>query len=156
MEEEIPYNYFLKNPIEQYAEVRKSDIHGLGLFARKLIPKGTVWWHAREQDAFIISKTQFLMLDKPPKTPLITNFIEILLTYAYYDEILDALIFCLDDSKYVNHSFNPNTGTIEEHALNAITRRDIQPGEEITEDYSAYASCEWLQQYKEYFDPSCW
>lgn len=83
---------------------------------------------------------------------MITNFIETLLTYAYYDEILEVLIIFLDDSKYVNHSFNPNTCTIEEHTLNAITRRDIQPGEEITEDYSAYISCEWLQQYKEYFD----
>jgi SET domain-containing protein len=153
---DIPYNFSLNNPIEHYAEVRKSHIHGLGLFAKKLIPKGTVWWHARKQDALIISKTQFSMLDNPPKTPMITNFIESLLTYAYYDEILDALIFCLDDSKYVNHSFNPNTGTIEEHALNAISRKDIHPGEEITEDYSAYASCEWLQKYKEFFDPTCW
>jgi SET domain-containing protein len=153
---DIPYNLSLKNPIEEYAEVRSSAIHGLGLFAKKLIPKGTVWWHAREKDALVITKDQFLILDDPPKTPLITNFIESLLTYAYYDEILDALIFCLDDSKYVNHSFDPNTGTIEEHALNAIARRDIQPGEEIVEDYTAYASCEWLQKYKEFFDPTCW
>ena len=83
-------------------------------------------------------------------------FIESFLTYAYYDEILDSLIFCLDDSKYVNHSFNPNTGTIEEHALNAISRKDIQPGEEITEDYSAYSTCEWLQKYNIFFNPSCW
>ena len=145
---DIPYNLSLKNPIEEYAEVKKSKIHGLGLYAKKLIPKGTVWWHARKQDVLIISKAQFLLLDGPPKTPLITKFIESFLTYAYYDEILDSLIFCLDDSKYVNHSFNPNTGTIEEHALNAISRKDIQPGEEITEDYSAYSTCEWLQKKK--------
>ncbi len=156
MENNIPYNLTLKNPIEQYAEVRESSIHGLGLFAKRLIPKGTVWWHARQQDVLIITKNQFLMLDTPPKTPLIKNYIEILLTYAYYDEILDALIFCLDDSKYVNHSDKPNTGTIEEHALNAISRRDIKPGEEITEDYSAYSLCNWLKKYKEFFDPSCW
>lgn len=156
VENNIPYNLTLKNPIEQYAEVRESSIHGLGLFAKRLIPKGTVWWHARQQDVLIITKSQFLMLDKVPKTPLIKNYIEILLTYAYYDEILDALIFCLDDSKYVNHSDKPNTGTIEEHALNAISRRDIQPGEEITEDYSAYSLCNWLKKYKVFFDPSCW
>lgn len=153
---DIPYNFSSNNPIEHYAEVRKSHIHGLGLFAKKLIPKGTAWWHARPQDVQIITKAQFLKLDNSPKTLLITNFIDSLLTYAYYDEIFDILIFCLDDSKYVNHSYDPNTGTIEEHALNAIAKRDILPGEEITEDYSAYTMCEWLQKYKIYFDPSCW
>lgn len=152
----IPYNLASKNPIQEYAEVRKSKVHGLGLFAKKLIPKGTVWWHGRQQDVLIITKDQFLILDSPPKTPLINNYIEILLTYAYYDEILDVLIFCLDDSKYVNHSDNPNSGTIGEHALNAISRRDITPGEEITEDYAAYTLCNWLKKYKEFFDPSCW
>lgn len=152
----IPFNLTSKNPIQEYAEVRKSKIHGLGLFAKKLIPKGTVWWHARRQDVLIITKNQFLTLDSPSKTPLIRNYIEALLTYAYYDEIGEVLIFCLDDSKYVNHSDNPNSGTIEEHALNAISRRDIQPGEEITEDYSYYTLCKWLKKYKEFFDPSCW
>ncbi|MFW9882554.1 MAG: SET domain-containing protein [Candidatus Thorarchaeota archaeon] len=153
---DIPYNFTSKNPIEEYVEVRKSKIHGLGLFAKKLIPKGTVWWHARPQDVLIITKSQFLTLDKPPKTPLITSYIEILLTYAYYDEIFDILVFCLDYSKYVNHSDNPNSGTIEEHTLNAISRKNIHPGEEITEDYSTYTFCNWLEKYKEFFDPSCW
>ncbi|MBY8992526.1 MAG: SET domain-containing protein-lysine N-methyltransferase [Candidatus Lokiarchaeota archaeon] len=96
------------------------------------------------------------MLEGSPKTPLINNFIDTLLTYAYYDEILDALVFCLDDSKYVNHSLNPNSGTIEENSLSAIARRDIRPGEEITEDYSTYVLCDWLKKYKRFFDPSCW
>lgn len=142
----IPYNLSSKNPLQEYAEVRKSKIHGLGLFAKKFISKGTVWWHSRKQDVLIITKDQFLILDSTSKTPLIRNYIEVLLTYAYYDEILDVLIFCLDDSKYVNHSDNPNSGTIEGHALNAISRRDIQPGEEITENYSAYTLCNWLKK----------
>ena len=95
---DIPYNLSLKNPIEDYAELRMSKIHGLGLFAKKLIPKSTVWWHSRVQDVIIITEAQFLQPDKLPKSSLITNFIESLLTYSYYDEILDLLIFCLDDS----------------------------------------------------------
>lgn len=42
-QDDIPYNLSLKNPIEEYAEVRKSNIHELGLVAKKLIPKGTIW-----------------------------------------------------------------------------------------------------------------
>ena len=152
----MKYNQSSTNPISEYAEVRKSKIHGLGLFAKKLIPKGTVWWHARPRDVILITKDQFLILDNSEKTPLINNYLDCLLTYSYYDEILDVLIFCLDDSKFVNHSINPNSGTIDEHELNAIAKRDIQPGEEITEDYSYYALCDWLTNYKKYFDPSCW
>ena len=152
----IPYNASPVNPIEQYTEVRPSKIHGLGLFAKKFIPKGTVWWYARPQDVIIITKEQFLTLDVSVKTILMNNFMECLLTYSYYDEILDALIFCLDDSRFVNHSFNPNSGTEDEHALNAIAKRDIHPGEEITEDFTRYFLGDWLQKYKKYFDPHCW
>ncbi|MFX1476510.1 MAG: SET domain-containing protein [Promethearchaeota archaeon] len=153
---EIKYNLKSNNPIEEYTEVRPSKIHGLGLFAKKLIPKGTVWWHARPQDVIFITKEQFFILDNSEKTPLVKSYLECLLTYSYYDEKLDTLIFCLDDSKFVNHSNDPNSGTVEEHELNAISRRDIHPGEEVTEDYSYYVLCDWLKKYREFFDPTSW
>ena len=153
---DIPYNLTSKNPIEQYAEVRESTIHGLGLFAKILIPKGTVWWHARAQDVLIVTKQQFEVLDSSKKSPLIDDFINALLTYSYYDMELDALVFCLDDAKFVNHSYAPNTGSIEENSVNSIANRDIQAGEEITEDYTTYIKCAWLEKYKKYFDPTCW
>jgi SET domain-containing protein len=152
----IPYNESPVNPIEQYTEVGPSKIHGLGLFAKNFIPKGAVWWYARPQDVIIITKEQFLTLDASNKTLLMKNFMQSLLTYSYYDEILDALIFCLDNSRFVNHSFNPNSGTEDEHALNAITKRDIHPGEEITEDFTRYVLSDWLQKYEKYFDPYNW
>jgi SET domain-containing protein len=153
---EINYNLTSINPIDEYAEVRQSKIHGLGLFAKRFIPKGTVWWHARPQDVLLVSKWQFIILENSEKTYLIEDYIECLLTYSYYDEMLNLLIFCLDNSRYVNHSVDPNSGTNEEHELNAITIRDIPPGEEITEDYTYYAQCDWLKNYREYFDPTCW
>jgi len=117
---QIPYNPNPTNPIDEYAEIKLSDIHGLGLFAKKLIPKG-------------------------------------LLTYSYYERDLDSLIFCLDNSRFVNHSFNANSGASkDENGFCAAALRDIQPGEEITEDYSKYTLCSWLKKYKEYFDPCCW
>jgi len=152
----INYNLTSINPFTEYTEVRPSKIHGFGLFVKKFIPKGTVWWHARPQDVSIITKEQFLILDNSKKTSLTDSYLECLLTYSYYDKVLDVLIFCLDDSKFVNHSIDPNSGTVEEHGLNAIARRDIQIGEEITEDYSYYVQCDWLKKYKEYFDPTCW
>lgn len=156
MNNNIPFNYSPNNPINEYTEVKTSKIHGFGLFAKKLIPKGTIWWHARPKDVLIITKKQFLTLDKSQKTTPVNNFIQVLLTYSYYDEVFDVLVFCLDNSKYVNHSLNPNSGTIDEHSINAIASRDIQPGEEITENYSRYVMCDWLRKYRKFFDPTCW
>lgn len=153
----ISYNQNKSNPIEEYALVKPSEIHGLGLFAKKFIPKGVVWWHARPQDVLIISKHQFLTLDNSFESTNIKDYIKILLTYSYYERDLDALIFCLDDSRYVNHSYNANSGASEdENGFCAVTLRNIHPGEEITEDYSKYTLCSWLQKYKKYFDPCCW
>lgn len=153
----IPYNLTLINPIDEYAEVNPSKIHGLGLFAKKLIQKGTIWWHARPQDVLIITKKQFLTLDNSHKSSLMKEYIQTLLTYSYYERNLDALIFCLDNSRFVNHSKNANSGASEdENGFCAVALRDIQLGEEITEDYSKYTLCSWLKKYKKYFDPSCW
>ena len=153
----IPYNLTAKNPIEDYCEVKKSKVHGLGLFAKKLIPKGTVWWHARPQDILIMSKDQFLILENSIKSQFLEGFLNGLLTYSYYERDLDALIFCLDDSRYVNHSFNDNSGASEdENGFCSVALRDIQPDEEILENYSKYTKCTWLEKYNHYFDPSCW
>ncbi|MHA2393907.1 MAG: SET domain-containing protein [Promethearchaeota archaeon] len=156
MNNNIPYNNSPHNPIKEFTEVKTSKIHGIGLFAKKLIPKGKMWWHARPEDVLILTKKQFLTLDNSQKTSSVDKFMQGLLTYAYYDEVLDALVFCLDNSRFVNHSLNPNSGTVDEHSLNAIASRDIQPGEEITENYLYYVSCDWLQGYREFFDPNCW
>ena len=93
---EIPYNKKAFNPIDEHTKVKISNIHGIGLFAKKFIAKGTIWWHARPQDVLIITKSQFLTLDSSHKTTLINSFMESLLTYSYYERELDALVFCLD------------------------------------------------------------
>ena len=153
----VSYNSTSINPIEEFAVVGQSKIHGLGLFAKKLIPKGTVWWHAREEDVMIITKEQFLMLDSSVKSPLMEDYMTTLLIYSYYERDLDSLVFCLDNSRYVNHSINPNSGPPEdESAFCSVAQRDIQSGEEITEDYSKYTICNWLKKYNNFFDPSCW
>ncbi|TFF87202.1 MAG: SET domain-containing protein-lysine N-methyltransferase [Promethearchaeota archaeon] len=153
----IPYNQKEENPIIIYGEVKPSKIHGLGLFAKKYIPQGTIWWHARPQDVIIVTKDQFLNLDNSIKNEATKAYIEILLTYSYYERELDALIFCVDNSRYVNHSYDANSGASEdENGFIAVAQQDIELGEEITEDYAKYTLCSWLKKYKKYFDPCCW
>ena len=153
----IPYNKSGINPISKFVHVERSPIHGLGLFAKVKIPKGTIWWHARPQDVLIITKTQFQTIESSRKTDNLESYIKVLLTYSYYERNLDALVFCLDDAKFCNHSFNDNSGAIDdENGFCSVSLRDIEPGEEITEDYSKYTLCGWLQAYREFFDPCCW
>ncbi|MFX1569105.1 MAG: SET domain-containing protein [Promethearchaeota archaeon] len=153
----IPFNPTPINPINEYSEVKQSDIHGLGLFAKKKIPKGTKFWYARPQDVLIISRDQFLILDSANTSTSMKDFMHYLLTYSFYERDQDALIFCLDNAKFVNHSFNPNSGASEDgNGFSSVALKDILPGEEITEDYSKYTLCSWLKKYKTYFDPCCW
>lgn len=153
----IPYNPSTINPIEEYAEVGPSSIHGMGLFAKKLIPKNTVFWHARPQDVLIMTKEQFLTLQNSYKSPLTEEYLNCVLTYSYYEKDTDTLVFCLDDSRYINHSPNANSGTSKgEPGFCAIADRDIHPGEEITEDYSTYKFCPWLEKYRKYSILHCW
>ena len=153
----IPYNKTSLNPIEEYTEVKPSKIHGLGLFAKNFIPKGTIWWHARESDVLIITKDQFITLESSIKSLQMESYMKTLLTYSYYERDLDTLLFCLDNSRYVNHSFNANSGASEDgNGFCSVSLRDIHIGEEITEDYSKYTICKWLENYKGFFDPSCW
>lgn len=153
----IVFNSNSTNPIEEYTEVKPSKIHGLGLFAKKLIPKGTVWWHAREKDVLIINKEQFRILDLSFKSAQMDSFMKILLTYSYYERDLGVLVFCLDNSRYVNHSFDDNSGPPEDDSdFCSVAQRDIQIGEEILEDYSKYTHCSWLEKYLGFFNPACW
>ncbi|MHA2401048.1 MAG: SET domain-containing protein [Promethearchaeota archaeon] len=153
----IPYNLTLNNPIKEYAEVKQSKIHGLGLFAKKLIPKKTIFWHARPQDILIMTREQFFTIDASHKSELVDEYIKFILIYSYYEKDTDTLILCLDDTKFINHSNNANSGTsMEEHGFCAIADKDIQPGEEITEDYSTYLPCPWLKKYNHIFELHCW
>lgn len=146
-------NFATYNPIEEYTEVRPSHIEGFGLFAKKLIPKDTVWYHARQHDVLIITKDQYQTFTESYKPPLnhtprlLHQFNRCLLTYAFYNKQCDVLVFCLDNARYVNHSVNANSaGDTEQLFSRAL--RDIQPGEEITEDYSGYSKTSWVGQIK--------
>ena len=119
---------------------KESPIHGIGLFAKEFIPKGTVWWRGEfgktvititEPQYNTLQSTQSAMLDEIHK-------------FCYYDLRVDGLIYICDNARYINHSANPNC----KHTLAkliSITTRDIEKDEELFEDYSSYAECPWRQ-----------
>ena len=113
--------------------VKQSSIHGLGVFADQFIPKGTIVWMFKEGIDFKYTKQQFEQMNKEQQTKM-THF-------SYYDNNLECYILCSDNSKYVNHSDNPNLSSYyDEHYVEGYSyaNRDIMIGEEITDDYYEY------------------
>jgi hypothetical protein len=99
------------------------DQIGYGVFATRKIPKGTITW-ARDNFDFSFSPSAVEEMD--------AMHVALISKYAYRDHS-GNYILCWDFARYVNHSFNSNmmsTGYDFELAI-----RDIEEGEELTDDY---------------------
>jgi hypothetical protein len=96
---------------------------GYGVVATEFIPAGTITWVLddldREFDLEAVRKMDALYQD-------------ILDTYCFRNN-QGKLILCWDNGRFVNHSFNSNCLTTSYDFEIAI--RDIQAGEELTDDY---------------------
>ncbi|MEM6757585.1 MAG: SET domain-containing protein [Planctomycetota bacterium] len=89
-------------------DVRPSGIHGLGLFANRLIPADTVIGQlagrpTTEDGAYVL----------------------------WLDDENGLLVE--NDLRYINHDHAPNAAYFDDLTVAAL--RDIQPGEEITHNY---------------------
>lgn len=102
-----------------------NDLIGVGVFATKLIPKGTILWVKDDWD-IVMNKQTIKRLDEARK--------KYMKKYAY-EEKEDEIVLCWDHARYMNHSFNPNC--IDTAYELQLAGRDIQPGEQITSDYGA-------------------
>ncbi len=96
---------------------------GYGVVATELIPAGTITWVLDKLDR------EFSPLEIQSMDSL---YQEILDTYTYRNSN-GNFILCWDNGRYVNHSFNSNCLTTAYDFEIAI--RDIQPGEQLTDDY---------------------
>lgn len=96
---------------------------GYGIFATQRIPKGTITWSLDELDR-IITKEEVENFSEANK--------ENLIHYTYRD-YKGNYIFCWDLTRYINHSFTPNSLITPLGFEVAI--RDIEIGDEITNDY---------------------
>ena len=70
----------------------------------------------------------------------------------------DAGVEIIDDSKIWNHTPTPNTGTHPDtgESLGSYALRDIEAGEEFTDDYGNHHELPWFEALcKEYQCTSC-
>jgi len=96
---------------------------GHGVFATRLIPAGTITWVRDDFDQ---------SFSEAEVSTLAPHYQRILDKYAFTDA-RGLLVLCWDHSRFFNHSCDANclgAGYDFEIAI-----RDIQPGEELTDDY---------------------
>jgi hypothetical protein len=90
-------------------------VHGLGVFAKRDIPKGTVWWRARPgRDVLLINEAQFRTLKGSRHSPISEALLKGITTYSYYSAEDDVLILILDHARDTNHSDEPNSDVLPE------------------------------------------
>lgn len=100
-----------------------SEAVGHGVVATQFIPAGTITWVLDKLDR------EFTPSQFEAMTPLYQTILD---TYCYRNN-KGNFILCWDHGRYVNHSFNSNCLTTAYDFEIAI--RDIQPGEQLTDDY---------------------
>ena len=96
---------------------------GYGVIATEFIPKGTITWIYDDFDRTFTPK-QVSIMKQIHK--------DILKKYSYRDN-KGCYVLCWDHARFVNHSFNSNCISTAYNFELAV--RDIQAGEELTDDY---------------------
>lgn len=96
---------------------------GYGLVATRPIPRGTITWTLDHLDR-VISPEEMARHDP--------RYLDILMKYSFRNN-RGEYVFCWDNGRYINHSFNANCCLTPYNFELAI--RDIAAGEELTDDY---------------------
>ncbi|WP_026836661.1 SET domain-containing protein [Gillisia sp. JM1] len=100
-----------------------SEEIGYGIVATKFIPEGTITWVQDELD----------QVYTPEQVAEMLPFTQEMIDKFTFRNNKGNYVLCWDTAKYVNHSFNSNCLSTAYDFEIAI--RDIQPGEELTDDY---------------------
>jgi hypothetical protein len=96
---------------------------GYGVVATQFIPSGTITWALDKLDR------EFSPLEFQNMEPIYQDILD---TYTFRTNN-GNLVLCWDNGRYVNHSFNSNCLSTAYDFEIAI--RDIQIGEQLTDDY---------------------
>jgi uncharacterized protein len=100
-----------------------NEVIGYGVVAKKFIPMGTITWVQDELDR-VLSASEVENMH-PEMQEQLEKF--------SFRNNKGELVLCWDQAKYVNHSFNANCLSSAYDFEVAI--RDIEPGEQLTDDY---------------------
>ena len=117
-------------------EVKASIIEGKGVFTLSKIPKGEIVWKFVEEYDHTLSKDLFDALDDRVKTKL--------KRVAYLSATTNRYIYPPenDPANFTNHNKNFNLSVVVDTTISEepffIANRDIEIGEELTNNYSEF------------------
>jgi uncharacterized protein len=118
------------------SKLAPSKIHGTGLFATEDVKKDTLVWIFDKKFDLVLSGAELLALSEAAR--------EQFLNYAYISKLTGNYILCSDDSRFFNHTRNPNVTCYipdereSDDDLACVANKDIMTGEELTCDYSEF------------------
>lgn len=116
----------------------KSNISGIGVFSEQIIPKGYVIWQMTSISVLKITLEEYTNLSEIEK-----QFIQEK-DYYWIDEDGNYML-PIDDSRFVNHSSNPNI--IETENNYCVASRDININEELTIDYKTLVPKKYWKEF---------
>jgi uncharacterized protein len=111
-------------------KIGTSKIAGIGLFADQFISKGMPVWKLMSGFDIEIAKNDLLKIPELARQQF--------LNYAYLNSKKGVYILCFDDARFFNHSENPNVTSQQDDDIVDIAIRDINIGEELTQNYSNF------------------
>jgi uncharacterized protein len=111
------------------AELRNSEIHGIGLFCREAILKGAKVWAFNPLFDLVVNEAEIMALPQP-----VINFMKM---YSYRSRETKELIVNVDLSKHMNHSEKPTL--VSDDESNYYAAENLPAGTELTCDYRVFA-----------------
>jgi hypothetical protein len=129
-------------------EVRRSAVHGLGVFAAKQIPKGArIIEYVGERVSHDEADRRYEEKDANDSH----TFLFIVDSKTVIDAGVDG-----NDARFFNHSCDPNCeSTVEKRRVFIEALRDIEPGTELTYDYQIHREDDDPQNIDEVFACRC-
>ena len=129
-------------------ELKPSPIAGTGVFALAPIPRGTLLWKYSSESVIEHDeeslRARLLPLSEAQQVELCEH------VYSWEGKVIEII----DDAKFWNHATTAsgqNTGNHPDEAagegdgVSSYALRDIEVGEELTDDYSTYDELPWYE-----------
>ncbi|MGE5392658.1 MAG: SET domain-containing protein [Candidatus Saccharibacteria bacterium] len=117
----------------------RSELHGIGLFADEPLPKGAlIYTESPVLDVNITGKQFEALSDKEQRE---------IRWWGFKVPGEDLWHVDFDVSRFINHSYAPTVTQDKDHKeAYLIATRDLEPGEELTQNYLEFESAEDLKQ----------
>jgi uncharacterized protein len=116
-------------PVRRFLAVRRSGIHGRGVYARAPIPADTRIVEYRGE--------RITTAEAERRYPDDVSAAHHTFLFAVDDDTMIDAAFAGNLARWINHSCDPNCEVVEEDGRLFIESiRDIEPGEELAYDYN--------------------